>query len=174
MALNTQHKRVSKNRVSITYDVETNGALEKRELPFVVGAIGEFSGDKPDSQKEEVDFRNFIDINQDNFDSVMATIGPQLNLKVVNKLANEGSEDEGEFAVNLSFTSMGDFEPANLVQQIEPLRKLMAVRNQLRELLAHADRSRDLEALLKEVLKSTDALAGLSSELGIEPGEGKD
>ncbi|WBA83883.1 type VI secretion system contractile sheath small subunit [Endozoicomonas sp. GU-1] len=171
MALNTQHKRISKNRVSITYDVETNGALEKRELPFVVGVIGEFSGDKPDSHKEEVDFRNFTDIDQDNFDAVMATIGPQLNLKVANKLAStgdEGSEDDGEFAVNLSFASMKDFEPANVVQQIEPLRKLMAVRNQLRELLAHADRSRDLEALLKEVLQSTDALTGLSGELGID------
>lgn len=167
MALNSQHKRVSKNRVSITYDVETNGAIEKRELPFVVGVIGEFSGDKPESQKEEVDFRNFIDIDKDNFDAVMGTIDPQLNLKVPNKLA----DDDSEFAVNLSFASMRDFEPANLVQQIEPLRKLLEVRNQLRELLAHADRSRDLEKLLKEVLQSTEALAGLSEELGIKPSE---
>ncbi|OED43361.1 type VI secretion system-associated protein [Endozoicomonas sp. (ex Bugula neritina AB1)] len=167
MALNSQHKRVSKNRVSITYDVETNGAVEKRELPFVVGVVGEFSGDKPESQKEEVDFRNFIDIDKDNFDTVMSTIDPQLNLKVPNKLA----DDDSEFAVNLSFGSIRDFEPANLVQQVEPLRKLLDVRNQLRELLAHADRSRDLEKLLKEVLQSTDALAGLSEELGIKPSE---
>ena len=167
MALNTQHKRVSKNRVSITYDVETNGAVEKRELPFVVGVIGEFSGDKPKSQKEEVDFRNFIDIDKDNFDTVMSTIDPQLALKVPNKL----SDDDSEFAVNLSFSSIRDFEPANLVKQVEPLRKLLNVRNQLRELLAHADRSRDLEKLLKEVLQSTDALAGLSEELGIKPSE---
>lgn len=165
MALNTQHKRVSKNRVSITYDVETSGAIEKRELPFVVGVIGEFSGDKPESQKEEVDFRNFIDIDKDNFDTVMGTVDPQLDLKVDNKLA----DDDSEMSIKLSFNSMRDFEPANIVEQVEPLKQLLAVRNQLRELLAHADRSRDLEKLLKEVLQSTEALAGLSEELGIKP-----
>ena len=168
MVLNTQHKRVSKNRVSITYDVETNGAIEKRELPFVVGVIGEFSGDKPENQKEEVDFRNFIDIDKDNFDTVMGTIDPQLDLKVDNKLA----DDDSEMSVKLSFSSMRDFEPANIVQQVEPLKKLLEIRNQLRELLAHADRSRDLEKLLKEVLQSTEALAGLSEELGIKPSSG--
>ena len=167
MALNTQHKRVSKNRVSITYDVETNGAIEKRELPFVVGVIGEFSGDKPENQKEEVDFRNFIDIDKDNFDTVMGTVDPQLDLKVDNKLA----DDDSEMSVKLSFNSMRDFEPANIVEQVEPLKKLLEVRNQLRELLAHADRSRDLEKLLKEVLQSTEALAGLSEELGIKPSD---
>ena len=164
MALNAQHKRISKNRVSITYDVETNGAVEKRELPFVVGVVGEFSGDKPENQKDEVDFRNFIDIDKDNFDTVMATIDPQLSFKVDNKLV----DDDSEFNVDLSFKSMKDFEPANLVQQIEPLRKLLEVRNQLRELLAQADRSRDLEKLLKEVLQNTEALGSLSDELGIE------
>ena len=165
MPLNTQHKRISKNRVSITYDVETNGAVEKRELPFVVGVIGEFSGDKPENQKEEVDFRNFTDIDKDNFDAVMGTIDPQLDMKVDNKLA----DDDSEFNVQLSFGSMRDFEPANVVQQVEPLRKLLEVRNQLRELLAHADRSRDLEKLLKEVLQSTEALNSLCDELGVKP-----
>ncbi|MRI33742.1 type VI secretion system contractile sheath small subunit [Endozoicomonas sp. OPT23] len=170
MALNTQHKRVSKNRVSITYDVETNGAVEKRELPFVTGVIGEFSGDKPESDKDEVDFRKFIDIDKDNFDTVMSTIGPELKLKVDNKLA----EDDSEFAVDLKFNSIRDFEPANLVQQIEPLKELLKIRNQLRELLAQADRSRDLEKLLKEVLQNTEALSGLSDELGVQTEEGKD
>lgn len=165
MALNTQHKRISKNRVSITYDVETNGAVEKRELPFVVGVIGEFSGDKPESQKEEVDFRQFIDIDKDNFDAVMGTVGPQLTMRAHNKLTG----DSDEFDVKLSFASMRDFEPANVVQQVEPLRALLDVRNQLRELLAHADRSRDLEKLLKNVLQSNEALASLCEALGVKP-----
>ena len=165
MVLSTQHKRVSKNRVSITYDVETNGAIEQRELPFVVGVIGEFSGDKPDDEKEEVDYRHFVDIDKDNFDAVMGTIDPQLDMTVSNKLEDDGSE----FNVKLSFGSMRDFEPENVVQQVEPLKKLLEVRNQLRELLAHADRSRDLEKLLKEVLQSTDALNGLCEELGVTP-----
>ena len=165
MAVNTQHKRVSKNRVSITYDVETNGAVEQRELPFVVGVIGEFSGDKPDDEKEDIDLRHFTDIDKDNFDSIMSTINPQLDMKVNNRLEEDGSE----FNVSLSFGSMRDFEPANVVQQVEPLKHLLDVRNQLRELLAHADRSRGLEKLLKEVLQNTDALSSLCEELGITP-----
>ncbi len=164
MALNSQQRRVSKNRVSITYEVETNGAVENRELPFVVGVIGEFSGDKPESEKEEVDFRQFIDIDKDNFDTVMRTIGPQLELSVPDKLT--GGDDE--LPVKLSFNSMRDFEPANLVQQVEPLKQLLVVRNQLRELLAHADRSRNLEKLLKEILQYSESLTALSQELGIE------
>ena len=171
MPLNAQHKRIGKNRVSITYDVETNGAIETRELPFVVGVVGEFSGDKPENQKEEMDFRNFTDIDKENFDTVMGTIDPQLDMQVNNKL----SDDDSAFNVKLSFSSMHDFEPANVVQQVEPLRKLMEVRNQLRELLAHADRSRDLEKLLKEVLQSTETLNGLCEELGVKPeGDGSD
>jgi len=164
MALNSQHKRVNKNRVSITYDVETNGAVEQKELPFVVGVVGDFCGDKPETEKDEVDFRAFTDVNKDNFDSVMSTYGPQLSIKVDNKLA----DDDSEMGVDLKFNSMKDFEPINLVDQIEPLRQLMETRNQLKVLLSKADRSRDLEKLLKEVLQSTDAIADLSEQLGVK------
>ena len=114
MVLSTQHKRISKNRVSITYDVETNGAVEQRELPFVVGVIGEFSGDKPENEKENVDDRHFIDIDKENFDAVMGTIGPELDMKVSNKL----EDDDSDFNVKLSFRSMGDFEPESIVQHV--------------------------------------------------------
>ncbi|MCL9781223.1 type VI secretion system contractile sheath small subunit [Vibrio sp. S4M6] len=163
MVLNSQHKRVSKNRVSITYDVETNGAVETKELPFVVGVIGDFSGHKPESEKVDLEEREFTGIDKDNFDSVMGQINPRLSYKVDNTLANDGSE----FNVELSFKSMKDFHPENLVEQIEPLKKLVQVRNQLKELLSKADRSRDLERVLKELLQSTDAIHGLAEELGL-------
>ncbi|EKO5187207.1 type VI secretion system contractile sheath small subunit [Vibrio vulnificus] len=163
MALNSQHKRVSKNRVSITYDVETNGAVETQELPFVVGVIGDFSGHKPESEKVDLDEREFTGIDKDNFDTVMGQIHPRLSYKVDNKLAN----DESQFEVNLSFRSMKDFHPENLVDQIEPLKQLVETRNQLKVLLSKADRSRDLERLLKEVLQSADAINGLAQELGL-------
>ncbi|EGQ7990729.1 type VI secretion system contractile sheath small subunit [Vibrio vulnificus] len=163
MALNSQHKRVSKNRVSITYDVETNGAVETKELPFVVGVIGDFSGHKPESEKVDLDEREFTGIDKDNFDTVMGQIHPRLSYKVDNKLAN----DESQFEVNLSFRSMKDFHPENLVDQIEPLKQLVETRNQLKVLLSKADRSRDLERLLKEVLQSADAINGLAQELGL-------
>ncbi|CAH8188735.1 type VI secretion system contractile sheath small subunit [Vibrio aestuarianus] len=163
MALNSQHKRISKNRVSITYDVETNGAVETKELPFVVGVIGDFSGHKPESEKVDLEEREFTGIDKDNFDTVMGQIHPRLSYKVDNKLAN----DDSQFEVNLSFRSMKDFHPENLVDQIEPLKQLVETRNQLKVLLSKADRSRDLERLLKEVLQSADAINGLAQELGL-------
>lgn len=163
MALNSQHKRVSKNRVSITYDVETNGAVETKELPFVVGVIGDFSGHKPENEKVDLEEREFTGIDKDNFDTVMGQIHPRLSYKVDNKLAN----DDSQFEVNLSFKSMKDFHPENLVEQIDPLKQLVETRNQLKVLLSKADRSRDLERLLKEVLQSADAINGLAQELGL-------
>lgn len=167
MALNSQHKRVSKNRVSITYDVETNGATETKELPFVVGVIGDFSGHKADSDKVDLEEREFTGVDKDNFDTVMGQISPCLSYKVDNKLANDNSQ----FAVNLDFQSMKDFQPENVVNQIEPLKQLVDTRNQLKVLLSKADRSRDLERLLKELLQSTDAIAHLAGELGIQQEE---
>ncbi|MGR6862778.1 type VI secretion system contractile sheath small subunit [Aliivibrio salmonicida] len=163
MALNSQHKRISKNRVSITYDVETNGTVETKELPFVVGVIGDFSGHKPESEKMDLEEREFTGIDKDNFDTVMSQIHPRLSYKVDNKLANDNSQ----FEVDLSFRSMKDFHPENLVDQIEPLKQLVETRNQLKVLLSKADRSRDLERLLKEVLQSADAINDLAQELGL-------
>ena len=161
MALNSQHKRVSKNRVSVTYDVETNGAVETKELPFVVGVIGDYSGHRQD--KQEVDERTFYNVDKDNFDTVMKRIAPELGLKVDNVLA----DDDSQFEANLTFNSMKDFEPESIVAQVEPLKKLVETRNQLKVLLSKADRSRDLEKLLKEVLQSADTINALSDELGL-------
>ncbi|OLQ72836.1 type VI secretion system-associated protein [Photobacterium proteolyticum] len=167
MALNSQHKRVSKNRVSITYDVETNGATETKELPFVVGVIGEFSGHKPESEKVDLEEREFTGVDKDNFDTVMEQISPSLSYKVDNKLA----DDNSQFEVNLNFKSMKDFHPEHLVENIDPLKQLVETRNQLKVLLSKADRSRDLERLLKELLQSADAIQHLAGELGVEKGE---
>ncbi|MFY2509997.1 type VI secretion system contractile sheath small subunit [Vibrio pectenicida] len=163
MALNSQHKRISKNRVSITYDVETNGSVATKELPFVVGVVGDFSGNKPESEKIDCEERQFTLIDKDNFDTVMGRIEPRLSYKVDNKLSN----DDSQFEVNLSFCSMKDFHPEHLVNQIEPLKQLVETRNQLKLLLSKADRSRDLERLLKDVLQSTDAINGLAEELAL-------
>ncbi|WP_281561206.1 type VI secretion system contractile sheath small subunit [Thalassomonas sp. RHCl1] len=161
MALNSQHKRVSKNRVSITYDVETNGALETKELPFVVGVVGDFSADKED--KVDVADREFFQIDKDNFDTVMKRVGPELKLKVDNVLADDNSQIEA----NLSFDSMKDFTPEAIVEKVDALKKLVDTRNQLKVLLSKADRSRDLEKLLKEVLTDAETINSLSAELGV-------
>jgi type VI secretion system protein ImpB len=161
MALNAQHKRVSKNRVSITYDVETNGAVETKELPFVVGVMGDYSAHKED--REEFEDRQFYSVDKDNFDTVMKRVGPELKLKVDNTL----SDDNSEIAVNLDFKSMKDFEPDAIVSKVDALQKLADTRSQLKTLLSKADRSRDLEKLLKEVLQNADTINSLSEELGL-------
>lgn len=154
-------KRVRKPRVHITYDVETNGAVQEKEIPFVMGVMGDYSGDNTENKKPLKD-RKFSQIDRDNFNEVMNNISPELNMKVENTLEGDGSE----MSVNLNFRNIEDFEPQNVVDKVDPLKKLMETRNKLRDLLTKADRSEDLENLLEEVLSSTDALASLQGELG--------
>lgn len=161
-------KKVRKPRVHITYDVDTNGAVQEKELPFVMGVMGDYSGDNTENKKPLKD-RKFSQIDRDNFNEVMNNISPQLNLKVDNTLQEDGSQ----MSVNLDFKSMDDFEPQNIVDKVEPLKKLMDTRNKLRDLLSKADRSEDLEKLLEDVLSSTDALSSLQNELGKDEEKGE-
>ena len=153
-------KSVRKPRVHITYDVETNGNIVEKEIPFVIGVMGDYSGDNTKSKKTLKD-RKFSQIDQDNFNEVMSTVTPQLALKVENTLEKDGSE----LAVDLDFKNMEDFEPHKLVEQIEPLKKLLETRNKLRDLLTKADRSDELETILEDILSNTEALTSLSDEL---------
>jgi type VI secretion system protein ImpB len=156
-------RRVRKPRVHITYDVETNGAMQEKELPFVMGVMGDYSGDNTENKKALKD-RKFSQIDRDNFNEVMNNVSPTVDMKVENTLEADGSE----IPVNLDFKSMEDFEPQNIVNKVDPLKKLMETRNKLRDLLTKADRSEELENILEEVLSSTDALASLQGELGTD------
>ncbi|PXF64201.1 type VI secretion system contractile sheath small subunit [Kangiella spongicola] len=155
-------KRVRKPRVHITYDVETDGAVLEKELPFVVGVMGDFTGDSTKPLKPLKD-RRFVQIDKDNINEVMRNMAPGLNLKVKNTLENDGSE----MAVNLEFNSMDDFEPAAIVDQVEPLKKLMDTRNQLRDLMTKIDRSEELEGIMEKVLQNTDNLDELAKALEV-------
>lgn len=155
--------RVRKPRVHITYQVETEGAVAEKELPFVVGVMGDFSGN-PTKPLKSLKDRKFIQIDRDNFDDVLTRMTPGLDLKVENTLAGDGSQ----MAVNLEFKSMADFEPARVVNQIEPLRKLMEARNKLRDLMSKVDRSEELESLLEQVLQNSGDLEKMAGELGID------
>lgn len=156
-------KRVRKPRVHITYEVETEGAVVEKELPFVVGVMGDFSGNPTEPLKPIKD-RKFIQIDRDNINDVMKRMTPGLNLRVENTLKGDGSE----MAVQLKFESMEDFEPAAVTNQVEPLKKLLETRNKLRDLLTKVDRSEDLESVLEQVLQNTEELKKLSAELGVE------
>ncbi|MFT5522184.1 MAG: type VI secretion system protein ImpB [Pirellulaceae bacterium] len=169
MAESNQKKlsRVRKPRVHITYDVETEGAEEKVELPFVVGVMGDFSGD-PTTKLDPMHKRKFTQVDRDNFNDVMKSMNAGLNMRVENTMEGDGSE----IGVNLEFNSLEDFSPASVAKQVEPLAKLMETRNQLRDLLTKVDRSEELETLLADILKKEDQLKALASELGVE-GEGE-
>ena len=159
--------RVRKPRVHITYEVETEGAEVQRELPFVVGVMGDFSGD-PTAPLRPLADRKFIQIDRDNFNEVMAGMNPGLKLKVENTLSEEG----GQMGVDLKFNSIEDFEPARVAQQVPALRALLETRAKLRDLMSKVDRSDELEGLLEKVLQNADELKSLSSQLGIDKTEG--
>ena len=156
-------ERVRKPRVHLMYEVETGGAAVKRELPFVVGVLGDFSGNPSEALKPLRD-RKFVQIDRDNFNEVMASMTPELNFRVDNTLAGDGSE----LAVGLKFNAIEDFEPAKVGEQVEPLKKMLDTRNRLSDLIAKADRSSDLEGLLEDALQDPAALQKLSRELGLD------
>lgn len=155
--------RVRTPRVHITYDVETGGAVAKKELPFVVGIMGDFAGENKQSLKPLKD-RRFVQVDRDNFDDVLKRMNPKLEFKVDNTLTDEEGK---EMSVNLEFNSLADFEPAAVVNQVEPLRKLMETRNKLRDLMTKVDRSEELEDILEKVLSNSDDLDKLANELSL-------
>lgn len=154
-------KRVRKPRVHITYDVETNGAVVKKDLPFVVGVMGDFSGNNPTKPLKPLKDRSFVSVDRDNFNEVMQRMTPGCNMRVENTMKGDGSE----MAVQLKFESIEDFEPGKVVDQFEPLKKLLETRNKLRDLLTNVDKADALEPLLEEVLKNTERIQALAGEL---------
>ena len=163
-----QHKldRVRPPRVQITYDVEVGGAIELKELPFVVGVMGDFVG-KPEEALPALKNRKFVEIDPDNFNQVMAGMKPRLAFSTENKLQDDGSK----IGVDLRFNSIEDFEPDNVVQQVEPLRKLVEARQKLSDLRSKMDGNEKLENLLNDVISNADKQKQLSDALGLEGGK---
>jgi type VI secretion system protein ImpB len=159
-------KRVRKPHVHITYEVyKPDGGMEVRELPFVVGVMGDFSGN-PTAPLKPLRDRQFVSIDRDNFNEVMRNMTPGLNLKVENTLAGDGTE----MPINLKFDSMDDFSPARVAEQVPALKKLLETREQLKSLMAKADNSAKLEGLLEQILANGEEIKKASSQLGVESG----
>jgi type VI secretion system protein ImpB len=154
--------RVRPPRVQITYDVETGGAIEKKELPFVAAVLADLSGD-PAAPLPAVKDRKFVEIDRDNFDQVLAKMAPRLAFKVDNKL----NDDDTKIGVELKFSSMEDFEPQRLAEQVEPLRKLMELRRKLANLRSSLYGNDKLEKMLQQVLNNAGELEKLRGEVGL-------
>jgi type VI secretion system protein ImpB len=161
--------RVRPPRVHITYDVQVGDAIEKRDLPFVVGVMADLSG-MPEKPLPPIAKRKFVAIDRDNVNDVMKKIGPRLAFKVQNRL----SEDDTKLNVELRFESMDDFQPAKIAQQVTPLRKLLELRNSLANLRSSLIGNDKLEGLLQEMIQSDELLKQAGSEAGVRTGEGKE
>ena len=160
----TQHKldRVRSPRVHITYDVEVGGAIELKELPFVVGVLGDYTG-QPEEPLPKLKERKFVEIDRDNFDAVLEGMKPHLAFAVENKLSEE--TDAPNLKVDLRFKSMDDFEPQNIARQVKPLRELLELRTRLADLRGRMQGNDKLEELLLDAVANTEKLQQLKSEM---------
>jgi len=158
--------RVRAPRVHLTYDVEIGDAIEMKEIPFVVGVLGDLSG-KPDEPLPRLKDRKFIEIDRDNFNKVLEGMKPRLAFRVDNKL----TEEDTKLAVELRFKSMDDFHPERVAEQIEPLRKMVEARQKLSDLLNKLDGNEKLDELLQGVIASTESLQQVGKEAGVAESE---
>lgn len=152
-------QRIRPPRVQLTYDVEIGDAIEQKEIPFVVGVMGDFAGNTENPLPKLKD-RKFVNVDMDNFDDVMAGMAPRTTYRVKNTLSEQG----GEFAVDLTFKSIDDFRPEAVVQQVDPLRKLLEARSKLSDLRNKLAGNDKLEDVLNDVLSNTENLKRLSEE----------
>lgn len=164
--------RVRPPRVNITYDVEVGDAIEVKELPFVLGALGDFSG-RPVDPLPKLKDRQFIEVTPDNFDDVLESMRPHLAFSVENKLS-EG-ETAGKIGIDLHFESLDDFSPDRVAEQVEPLKKLLQLRQQLADLRGSLQGNEKLEEILQATISDAERMKQLESELGAgEASDGED
>ena len=165
----TQHKldRVRPPRVHITYDVEVGNAIEMKELPFVMGVLGDFTG-QPTEPLPRLRERKFVEVNPDNFDQVLEGMKPHLSFSVENKLSEDA--DAPQLKVDLHFKSMDDFSPENVAKQVKPLKELLDLRTKLSDLRGSLQGNDKLEEILMDAVTNTEKLGKLKDELGKEAG----
>jgi type VI secretion system protein ImpB len=160
----TQHKldRVRSPRVHITYDVEVGGAIELKELPFVMGVLGDFTG-QPTEAMARLKDRKFVEVNPDNFDTVLAGMKPHLAYSVENKLSDD--PNAGQLKVDLNFKSLQDFEPEQVARQVRPLRELLELRTKLSDLRGSLQGNDKLDELLQDAINNTEKMGKLKDEV---------
>ena len=169
MAESTQKKleRIRPPRVSISYEVETGGAIEKKELPFLMGVMGDFSG-QPTEPLPRLKERKFVEVTPENFDEVLASMKPHLAFSVENKLSEDS--EAPKLKVDLNFRSMDDFSPDAIAKQVPPLKALLELRTQLSDLRGSLQTNEKLDEILQETLGDKEKLNKLRGELGIKEG----
>jgi type VI secretion system protein ImpB len=155
--------RVRAPRVHITYEVETGGAMRLKELPFIMGVLGEFTSNPKETDKKLKE-RDFVEVNLQNFDKVLKDYAPRLQYTVPNTLSSD--PDAGEIPVDLTFESLQDFAPDRVAQQVEPLKKLLELRTKLADLRGSLQGNDKLDAILQATLGDQSKMTQLKTELG--------
>ena len=158
----TKLSRVRPPRVQITYDVQVGDAIELKEIPFVLGVLGDFSGN-PAEELPKLKDRKFVEVTPDNFDDVLGSMKPRLAYSVANKLADD--PDAPKLKVDLSFKKLEDFEPEHVARQIKPLRELLDLRTRLADLRGSLQTNQTLDDLLQEVINSSEKMQRLRTEV---------
>jgi type VI secretion system protein ImpB len=166
-SVNRKLERVRAPRVHIKYDVETGGAIEMKELPFVMGVLGDFTG-QPAEPLAKLKERKFVEVTPDNFDDVLKSMKPHLQFTVENVLSEE--PDAGKLGVELKFESLDDFSPDRVAQQVEPLRKLLELRQNLSDLRGSLQGNDKLDEILQATLSNDEKISKLRDEMGPEGG----
>jgi type VI secretion system protein ImpB len=160
----TKLSRVRPPRVQITYDVQVGDAIEIKEIPFVMGILGDFTGN-PVEELPKLKDRKFVEVTPDNFDDVLSSMKPHLVYSVKNKLTKE-QPDAPKVKVDLSFRSLEDFSPEQVARQIKPLRELLELRSRLADLRGSLQTNQTLDELLQEVINSSEKMDRLRKEVG--------
>ena len=165
----TQHKldRVRSPRVQITYDVEIGDAIELKELPFVLGVLGDFTG-QPEEPLARLKDRKFVEVNPDNFDQVLESMKPHLAFSVENKLSED--PNAGNLKVDLHFKNLDDFAPEAVARQVKPLRELLELRSRMQDLRGSLQGNDKLDELLRNSVSDEGKLAQLRKEIGTTEG----
>ncbi len=158
-------ERVRPPRVNISYEVETGGAIELKELPFVMGVLGDFTG-QPTEPLAKLKDRKFVDVNPDNFDDVLKSMKPHLAFTVENKLSDD--PEAGKLGVDLNFESLDDFSPDAVARQVKPLRDMLELRTKLADLRGSLQGNDKLDEILQATLNDDEKRKKLQSEIGTE------
>lgn len=163
--------RVRAPRVHITYDVEIGGAIEIKELPFVMGVLGDFSGEPADALPRLAE-RKFVEVTPDNFDEVLDKMNPRVAFSVPNRLSD--NPNAGQLKVELNFHELADFDPERVARQVQPLKELLDLRTKLSDLRGSLQGNAKLDDMLHEIVNNTEKRQKLSSELGLSGTKGDD
>ena len=166
-SINKKLARVRPPRVHISYDVEVGDAIEMRELPFVMGVLADLTG-QPEEELPKLKDRKFVEVNPDNFDDVLKSMKPHVSFTVANKLSD--SPDAGKIGIDLHFQSLDDFSPDRVAQQVDPLKKLLELRQQLADLRGSLQGNDKLEEILQSALNDADKMAKLKGEIDTKEG----